>query len=70
MREDELSHRGLMKMILAQIKFLTELYMIEKLEEKSGYSPELADRRAKNFEEFEKRKKQIFAQDKLINERN
>lgn len=67
MREDDLSHRGLMKMILAQIKFLTELYMIEKLEEKSGFSPELADRRAKNFEEFEKRKKQIFAQDKLSN---
>lgn len=70
MREDELSHRGLMKMILAQIKFLTELYMIERLEEKSGFSPELADRRAKNFEEFEKRKKQIFAQDRLSNERS
>lgn len=70
MREDELSHRGLMKMILAQIKFLTELYMIERLEEKSGFSPELADRRAKNFEEFEKRKRQIFAQDKLSNERS
>lgn len=70
MREDDLSHRGLMKIISAKIDYLTELFKIEKLAEQTGEVTEIMNARLENSEKYQKRVRQIFSQDKLINERN
>ena len=66
MSESELSHRGLMKMANAKMDYIIELGKVERFIRKNGETQEINEYMAKVDENYKKRVRQIYAEDKSI----
>ena len=66
MSDSQLSHRGLMKMANAKMDYIIELGKVEMFIRKNGETQEINDYMAKVDENYKKRVRQIYAEDKSI----
>lgn len=69
MKEEDLSHRGLMKLANAKLSYLIELLNIELYERRNGTQNTSQDYKIKIDEKYNKLTKDIFTKDKMIGEK-
>lgn len=69
MKEEDLSHRGLMKLANAKLSYLIELLNIELYERRNGTQSTSQDYKIKIDEKYNKLTKDIFTKDKMIGEK-
>ena len=65
--ENGLSHRGLMKMANAKLDYLLELNKVERFIQKNGETDEINRYASLASEQYSKRVRQIYAEDKSLN---
>ena len=66
MNESELSHRGLMKLANAKLDYLLEMSKVESFIRKNGETEEIMRYASSSSEKYNKRVRQIYAEDKLL----
>lgn len=69
MREEDLSHRGLMKLANAKLDYLINLIKIEEYERRFGNNTTDLSYKTRVEENYNNKCKEIFTKDKLIGER-
>lgn len=69
MKEEDLSHRGLMKLANAKLSYLIDLLNIELYERRNGTQNTSQDYKIKIDEKYNKLTKDIFTKDKMIGEK-
>ena len=64
--ENNLSHRGLMKMANAKLDYLLEMNRVERFIQKNGETEEILRYSALSSDKYKQRVQQIYAEDKTL----